>query len=238
MIIATKVGADMGGGRTGLSAHRIKEAVDASLKRLGTDYIDLYQSHTDDKETPLAETLGAYGDLIKAGKVRVIGASNYSAARLVEALDVSAACGLPRYETLQPLYNLMERPTSEESLQQVCLDRHVGVIPYSSLASGFLTGKYRSKADIANRERGSRVEKYLDVRGMRVVAALDAAGTRHGAEPATVALAWMMAKPAVTAPIASATSVRQIEGLVAATRLTLHAETVRELDEASAPLPA
>jgi aryl-alcohol dehydrogenase-like predicted oxidoreductase len=238
VIIATKVGGDMGDGKTGLSARHIKEAVDASLKRLGTDYIDLYQSHRDDEETPLPETLGAYSDLIKAGKVRAIGASNYSAARLAEALGVSAATGLPRYETLQPLYNLMERPAFEGDFEQVCLDQQLGVIPFSSLASGFLTGKYRSKADIANRERGSRVEKYLDARGMRVIAALDTVGARHGAKPAAVALAWMMAKPAITAPIASATSVEQLGDLVAATSLTLDSEEVRALDEASASLAA
>ncbi len=238
VIIATKVGADMGGGKTVLSARRIKEAVDASLKRLGTDYIDLYQSHTDDEATPLLETLGAYGDLIKAGKVRAVGASNYSAARFAQALDVSAATGLPRYETLQPLYNLMERPAFEGGLEQVCLAQHVGVIPYSSFASGFLTGKYRSEADIANRARGSRVKNYLDERGMRVLAALDMAGARYGAEPAAVALAWMMAKSAVTAPIVSATSVKQLEGLLAAIRLSLDAEAIRELNEASNSLDA
>jgi aryl-alcohol dehydrogenase-like predicted oxidoreductase len=235
VIIASKVGADMGEGKTGLSARRIREAVDASLQRLGTDHIDLYQSHRDDEETPLAETLGAYADLIKAGKVRAIGASNHSAARLAEALDISAAGGLPRYETLQPLYNLMERPAFEADLAQLCLDRQLGVIPYSALASGFLTGKYRAKADTAHRERGSRVEKYLDARGMRVIAALERAGARHGAKPAAVALAWMLAKPAITAPIVSATSVEQLGDLLAATHLKLDAAEVRELDEASAP---
>ena len=236
VIIATKVGMDMGAGRVGLSAARIGEAVDASLKRLGTDYIDLYQSHRDDEDTPFEETLSAFADLIKAGKVRAIGASNVSAARLTEALKVSAANGLPRYETLQPLYNLMERPAFEGALEQVCLDNHLGVIPFFALASGFLTGKYRSKADTATGARGSHVDKYLDARGMRVVAALDAVGARYDAKPATVALAWLMAKPAVTAPIVSATNVEQLADVVAATRLTLDAEAVRALEAASDPL--
>ena len=236
VIIATKVGMDMGAGRVGLSAARIGEAVDASLKRLGTDYIDLYQSHRDDEDTPFEETLSAYADLIKAGKIRAIGASNVSAARLTEALKVSAANGLPRYETLQPLYNLMERPAFEGALEQVCLDNHLGVIPFFALASGFLTGKYRSKADTATGARGSHVDKYLDARGMRVGAALDAVGARYDAKPATVALAWLMAKPAVTAPIVSATSVEQLADVVAATRLTLDAEAVRALEAASDPL--
>ena len=238
LVIATKVGLDMGEGRTGLSPRRIGQAVDASLRRLGTDYIDLYQSHSDDAETPLAETLGAYAELIEAGKVRAVGASNYSAARLAEALDLSEAHGLPRYETLQPLYNMVERPAFEGDLQRACLARDVGVIPYFSLASGFLTGKYRSKADVAGRERGSRVEKYLDERGRRVLAALDEAAGRRGVTPAAIALAWLMAKPGVTAPIVSATSVGQLGDLLAATDLTLDVEAMRALDEASAPTVA
>ncbi|MDE1149796.1 MAG: aldo/keto reductase [Azospirillaceae bacterium] len=235
VVIATKVGMDMGEGKTGLSARRIRQAVDESLARLNTDYIDLYQSHSDDQGTPLEETLGAYDALIKAGKVRAIGASNYSAARLSQALEVSAANGLPRYETLQPLYNLVERPAFEGELEQVCLTRKVGVIPFFSLASGFLTGKYRSKEDAAGKARARHVEKYLNDHGFRVVAALDTVGARHGAKPAAVALAWLMAKPAITAPIASATSVEQLADLVAATRLTLDTDAIAELDAASAP---
>lgn len=235
VILATKVGMDMGDGRVGLKPGYIARAVEDSLRRLRTDRIDLYQSHKDDPDTPQTETLGAYARLIEAGKVRAIGASNFSAERLREALDLSAQHGLPRYESLQPEYNLYARAGYEGDLERVCREGGVGVIGYSSLASGFLTGKYRSEADLGKSPRGARsIPKYLNERGFRILAALDAAAAAHGSEPAGVALAWLLAKPTVTAPIASATTVAQIETLVAATRLRLSGEDVARLDAASA----
>jgi aryl-alcohol dehydrogenase-like predicted oxidoreductase len=234
LIIATKVGMRMGDGREGLRPDYIRVAVEESLARLQTDYIDLYQSHRDDGSTPLEDTLGAYDALIKAGKVRAIGASNYSAARLRQAVDISARTGLPRYESLQPEYNLMERSVYEGELQPVCVENEVGVITFFSLASGFLSGKYRSKADLEGRARGSRIEKYMEERGMRVVATLDDIAREHGVKPATIALAWLMARPGITAPIASATSVEQLQDLVAATQITLAPAEVSRLSEVSA----
>jgi aryl-alcohol dehydrogenase-like predicted oxidoreductase len=233
VIIATKVGMDMGPGRKGLSAARIREAVDASLTRLQTDYIDLYQAHRDDADTPLEETLQAFGDLIAAGKVRAIGASNYSAERLAAALKASADHGLPRYESLQPHYNLYERSQFEGPTEQLCLDQDIGVIPYWSLASGFLTGKYRSEDDIKG-ARGGSVKGMLNARGFAILAALDAVSAEVKATPAQVALAWLMAKPAITAPIASATSLDQLQDLIAAVSLTLPAEAMARLDAAGA----
>lgn len=231
MVLATKVGMDMGEGRVGLKPARIAEAVEASLARLQTDYIDLYQSHKDDPDTPQEETLAAYARLIEAGKVRVIGASNFAADRLQEALDLAARAGLPRYESLQPEYNLYDRGDFEGASERVCLDNEVGVITYFSLAAGFLTGKYRSEADLGKSPRGERnVPKYLNERGLRILAVLDEVASEKRAEPAAVALAWLMAKPAVTAPIASATSLDQLETLVAATRLELSADEVARLD--------
>ena len=234
LVIMTKVGMDMPDGK-GLSAAWIKTSVDRSLTRLQTDVIDLYQSHKDDEETPLEETLGAYADLIKAGKVRAIGASNYTAPRLREALKVSDAHGLPRYASLQPHYNLVERPLFEEALEAVCLEAGLGVIPYFSLAAGFLTGKYRSEADLGkSAARGQGVAKYLSGRGPQVLAALDAVAAETGATPTQVALAWLMARPAITAPIASASRVEQMGDLVAACSLTLSPAQVAALDAASA----
>jgi aryl-alcohol dehydrogenase-like predicted oxidoreductase len=233
VIIATKVGADMGSGRTMAPAY-VRQAIDDSLKRLQTDRIDLYQTHWDDPETPLEEVLSIYSDLIKAGKVRVIGASNYSAARLKEALDISARKGLPRYESLQPQYNLVERKDYEAELGPLCRKEQIGVIPYYSLASGFLTGKYRSKSDAGKSPRGSGATKYLDDRGLRVLAALDEVASAHRASVAQVALAWLLAKPELTAPIASATSLPQLEELLGAVRLELSQEDVARLDAASA----
>ena len=231
IILATKVGMDMGEGRVGLKAGYIAQALEASLKRLQTDYIDLYQSHKDDPETPQEETLGAYAKLIEAGKVRVIGASNFSAERLSEALRLAETKGLPRYESLQPEYNLYERSVFEGPLEQVCRENGLGVIPFFSLAAGFLTGKYRSEADYAKSPRGERsIPRYMNDRGMKILAALDEIAAAKGTEPAAVALAWLMAKPAVTAPIASATSLKQLETLVAATRLALSPDDMARLD--------
>jgi aryl-alcohol dehydrogenase-like predicted oxidoreductase len=233
VILATKVGMDMGEGKKGLSARWIAAAVDDSLRRLQTDYIDLYQAHADDPSTPLEETLRAFADLIAAGKVRAIGASNYSAARLQEALKVSAEAGLPRYECLQPHYNLYERSRFEGETQALCLQAGLGVIPYYSLASGFLSGKYRSEADLKG-VRGGSVKAMLNPRGLKILDALDAVSAELGARPAEVALAWLAAQPAITAPIASATSLDQLEDLVAAASLALPPEAMARLDEASA----
>ncbi len=236
LVIATKVGGDMGSGRRSLAGAYIAEAVEASLRRLQTDYIDLYQSHWDDPDTPLEETLQAYERLIRAGKVRAIGASNYSAARLQEALDVSARTGLPRYESLQPEYNLHARADYEAELEPLCRANELGVISYFSLASGFLTGKYRSEADFGKSPRGARMADYLDERGRRILAALDAVAAERGSTPAGVALAWLMARPGLTAPIASATSLAQLAELVSAVRLELTPADIARLDAASAPL--
>ena len=234
VVLATKVGKDMGDGKVGLAPAYIRSAIEASLKRLQTDVIDLYQSHDDDASVPLADTLGAYADLIKAGKVRAIGASNFTAPRLAEALAASAAHGLPRYECLQPLYNLVERPAFEAELEGVCLQHGIGVINFFALARGFLSGKYRSEADLAKSPRGQGVKQYLNPHGLRVLGALDAVAQRLNATPAQVALAWQIARPSVTAPIASATSLAQLADLVAAAHLTLDADAVHQLNEASA----
>lgn len=236
VIIATKLGIEMGPGKKGLSRAYMKQAVEASLQRLQTNYIDLYQSHRDDPDTPIEETLSAYAELIKQGKVREIGASNFSAARLAESLRISAAKSLPRYQSLQPLYSLVERTEFEGLLEDVCLKEKVGVIPYYSLASGFLTGKYRAKADASGRARGSRVEKYLNDAGFRVLTALDDVGKRYNAKPAQVALAWMMARPSITAPIASATNLDQLRELMQAAELALDGDAIAQIDRASKPV--
>ena len=235
LIIATKVGIEMPGVGQGLSRDYIIARVEDSLRRLQTDYIDLYQSHSDDRATPLEETLLAYRGLIEQGKVRVIGASNFEASRLAAALKVSAANGLPRYECLQPLYNLADRAAFEGDLAALCLKENLGVIPYYGLAAGFLTGKYRSQSDFGKSPRGARMHGYLNDRGLRILAALDGAATRLDAKPAHVALAWLMARPAVTAPIASASNVAQLQDLIAATHLKLDAQAQGALDLASAP---
>lgn len=235
VIIATKLGMDMGGGNVGLSPAYIKRAVDYSLTRLQTDYIDLYQAHRDDPNTPLADTLGAFQDLIKAGKVRFIGSSNYTGPRLKEALETSKTHGLPRFETHQPLYSLVERSEYEGPLQDLCVAEGVSVISYYSLASGFLTGKYRSRADLAGRIRAPRVEKYLDDRGMRVLAALDDIAKAHNAKQGQVALAWLLAQPGMGAPIVSATNMEQLAEMVAAPNVKLTAAEVARLTEASNP---
>jgi aryl-alcohol dehydrogenase-like predicted oxidoreductase len=234
VVIATKVGMEMGPGEVGLSAAYIHKAVERSLNRLQTDYIDLYQSHKDDPKAPLEETLGAFGDLIRQGKVRHVGASNYSAERLAESLRVSKANRLPMYESLQPLYNLCDREPFEAALQPLCLKEGLAVIPYYALAAGFLTGKYRTEADLAKSARGATVKKYLNNRGLRILAALDVVAARYKATPAQVALAWLRTRPGVTAPIASATNLDQFQDLVAATLLELDTAAAAELDRASA----
>jgi aryl-alcohol dehydrogenase-like predicted oxidoreductase len=232
VVIATKVGFDQKQG--GLRRERILAKAEASLKRLQTDCIDLYQSHIDDPATPLEETLAAHQTLIEQGKVRAIGCSNHTAPRLAEALRVSAASSLPRYESLQPLYNLYDRKGFEEALEPLVLKAGIGVISYYSLAVGFLTGKYRSAADLGRSPRGAGAGSRLNPRGLRILAALDEVAARTSSRPASVALAWLMARPSITAPIASATSLEQLEELIAATRLTLDADAIRQLDEASA----
>lgn len=234
VVIATKVGSDMGLGRRCLRKDYILQAAEASLRRLQVDAIDLYQSHWDDESTSFDETLEAYAALIAQGKVRAIGASNLSAERLRQALDVSARSGLPRYMTLQPPYNLYDRATFEGPLADLCIREGIGVISYFALAAGFLTGKYRSEADFAKSARGGGMSKYLNSRGLRILAALDQVATDTRATPARVALAWLVGRPGLTAPIASATSVEQLDELIAATRLRLSADAVRLLDEASA----
>ncbi|HEV2818381.1 MAG TPA: aldo/keto reductase [Allosphingosinicella sp.] len=225
VLIATKVGYD-----AGLAAAEIERAADASLKRLGIETIDLYYAHKDDPATPLEETLAAFARLVAAGKVRALGASNYGADRLAEALDLSARAGLPRYEVLQPEYNLMARDGFEGALQELCIDRALGVLPYFGLASGFLTGKYRSAADKAKSVRGPRMDAYLNERGFRILAALDDIAAEAGATPAQVALAWLAAQPGVTAPIASATSLAQLEELLGVLTLELTPDQVERLD--------
>ncbi|MCC7268706.1 MAG: aldo/keto reductase [Caulobacteraceae bacterium] len=236
VVLATKLGMEMGEGKKGLSAGYMVEAVEASLQRLQTDVIDLYQSHRDDADTPLEETAEAFERLVKAGKVRVIGASNFDSGRLNAALDLSEQKGLARYESLQPLYNLFDRAGFEKDLQKVCVERQVGVIPFSGLASGFLTGKYRSPDDFGKSPRGGRMGRYLDdPRGQAILKALDEVSATHGATQAQVALAWIMAQPGLTAPIASATSVEQLNDILGAARLKLSADDLGKLDVASAP---
>ena len=234
VVILTKCGMEMPGQGQGLSPDWINRAVEASLGRLGVERTDLYQAHKDDESVPLEETLGAFAKLVDEGKVRAIGASNYTAPRLKAALEASARNGLPRFESLQPHHNLMERGI-EKDLLPLCRSEGLGVIPYFALAAGFLTGKYRSEADLNKSPRGARnAKQYLNERGMRVLAALDEAAARHGATPAQVALAWQAAKPGITASIASATSEAQLAELVKAAGLELDLEAIEALDAASA----
>jgi len=236
VVLATKVGKPMGEGKSGLSKAYIRSAVEASLARLQTDVIDLYQSHDDDAATPLEETMGAFADLITEGKVRAIGASNYTAPRLLAALDTSARLGLPRYESLQPLFNLIDRAPYEDALESVCVEHGIGVINFYGLAAGFLTGKYRSEADVTKSARGANtVKKYLNPRGLAVLGALDAVSANIGATPGQIALAWQMARPGITAPIVSATSLTQFEEIVGAARLKLDTPSTELLDRVSAP---
>jgi aryl-alcohol dehydrogenase-like predicted oxidoreductase len=234
LVIATKIGSEMGPGMKGLSRAYICRAVDDCLRRLRTDFIDLLQAHWDDPLTPFEETLSTFGELIAAGKVRAIGASNLSAERLAEALRVSNAHNLPRYQTLQPHYNLCERERFEGALQRLCAQETLSVLPYYSLASGFLTGKYRRTEDTAGRPREAWVRKYLTARGLKILRALDDSALRLRSTLAMVALAWLRSMPSVLAPIASATSLEQLNELVAAGELQLDVEAKRDLDEASA----
>ncbi|WP_145860537.1 aldo/keto reductase [Pedobacter suwonensis] len=232
IIIATKVGSDMGQGKS-LKKDYIINQVEHSLSRLQTDYIDLYFSHFDDETTPVEETLNAYETLIKAGKVRWIGASNFSADRLRESLIYSTENGLPRYEVYQPGYNLYDRADFEQEHQKICLDYDLGVVVYYSLASGFLTGKYRSENDLNKSQRGGGVKKFLNERGFKILAALDQVAAQHQVEPASVALAWLINHPSVTAPIASVTDLNQLKSFTEAANLKLSAEEISHLDQAS-----
>ena len=235
VLIATKCGMDMPNVGQGLSRAHILRSVDASLKRLNVERIDLFQSHKDDKDTPQEETLSTYAELVKAGKLRWIGASNYEAPRLAEAAKISREKGLPAYVSLQPHYNLMERALFEGPLENECLKEGIGVIPYYSLASGFLSGKYRSEADTAGKARGMGAKKYLNDKGFAVIAALEAAAKKHGIDCAQVALAWLLQRKAITAPIVSATSLEQLKDLIAAPTVKLDPESVAAIDKASAP---
>jgi aryl-alcohol dehydrogenase-like predicted oxidoreductase len=233
VIVATKVGMDMGDGKKGLSRTHILRSAEDSLRRLQTDYIDLYQSHIDDPDTRLEETLGAYAELIRHGKVRVIGASNHKADRLAAALEVSKKNGLPSYESLQPNYSLIERAEYESNLEPICSREGLGVINYFPLAGGFLTGKYRSESDAAGKPRARNVTKYLNERGYKILGALDEVAKKLHATPAMVALAWVMARPGITAPIVSATNLDQLNDLISAVNLTLDRDSVELLNRAS-----
>ncbi len=234
VVIATKVGMEMGPAQKGLSRSYILRAVEDSLRRLQTDYIDLYQSHVDDTSVPLAETLETYAELVKQGKVRAIGASNYKADRLGEALRTSKQHGFPAYQSLQPNYNLYDREEFESGPETVCRENGLGVIPYFPLASGFLTGKYRSEADLAASKRGQFVKKYLNDRGLKILRALDELSRELRSTPARISLAWLMARPSITAPIASATSLDQLNDLIGAAELRLDSASLNRLNQASA----
>jgi len=233
VLIASKVGMELAPDKKGLSREYISQAIDASLLRLQTDHIDLYQSHKDDPDTDLEETLDAYSKLMKEGKVRYIGASNYSRERLAEAMHVGERFGCPRYVSLQPQYNLYDRQPYEKDLEKLCEQMELGVIPYYSLASGFLTGKYQSKEEAAVAKRANALGKYFDDRGMKILAALKEVAGEHGSTPARVSLAWLMARPSITAPIASATSGEQLTDIMGAADLKLSAEDIQKLDQAS-----
>jgi aryl-alcohol dehydrogenase-like predicted oxidoreductase len=234
VIIVTKVGGAVAGGKKSLTRQHILEAVDDSLQRLQTDYIDLYLSHWDDLDTPVAETIEAYAEIIKQGKVKAIGASNLSAERLVESLQYSEAHGLPRYEALQPEYNLYNRRKYEQEYEPICIEKGLGVINYYALASGFLTGKYRTPGDVEKSARGGGVVKtYLNDRGLRILNALDEVATNYNTTPASIAIAWLIARPSITAPIASATSIEQLDDLVKAAQLQLDTQAIELLNKAS-----
>ncbi|WP_442597714.1 aldo/keto reductase [Parapusillimonas sp. JC17] len=234
MVLITKVGMEMPSEGKGLASARIQRAVEESLRRLQTDHVDVYFSHVFDESIPVEETLQAYDRLITAGKVRAIGASNHSAAQLAAALKAANDAKLPRYEVLQPQYNLYDRASYDGDLRDLAMAEGLGVITYYSLASGFLTGKYRGRDDLKKSTRGGRIESYLDDRGMAILGALDEVAMAHNAEPAEVALAWLISRDGVTAPIASATSLDQLESLIRSTRLSLSAADIARLDRVSA----
>lgn len=233
VVLATKVGGEMSQAQRGLSKAYILREVEESLRRLQTEYIDLYQAHFDDEHTPQDETLEAFDELVKSGKVRAIGASNFSAARLKSALEISAARGFAHYDSLQPEYNLYDREGFERELAPLCESEGIGVLPYFSLAAGFLTGKYRNEADLADRARAGMARKYLNPRGMRILDALDKVSADLQSKPAQVAIAWLLTRPVVTAPIASATSISQLQDLFIAVNLRLDAQAIQTLDAAS-----
>jgi aryl-alcohol dehydrogenase-like predicted oxidoreductase len=230
VVIATKVGKPMGPEKKGLSGKYIRQAIEASLKRLQTDYIDLYQSHDDDPEVPMEETLSTYNELINEGKIRAIGASNFTTERLSKAMEISKANSYSRYETLQPPYNLYDR-SIEKELQPLCVREEISVISYFSLASGFLTGKYRNETDLNKSVRGKGIQKYLDERGKRILTSLDEVSATYQTTPATIALAWLMTRPAVAAPIASATNVEQLKDLLKASEIKLDPDSIRILND-------
>jgi len=233
IVLTTKVGMDMGDGKKGLSKAYILKAVEDSLRRLQTDYLDLYQTHTDDPETPIQETLEAYDTLVKAGKIRWIGASNLSPERLQESLQISESQNLARYQTFQPHYNLYEREIFEKELEAVCVDNHLGVLNYYSLAAGFLTGKYRIEADLSKSARGGGAAKYLNQRGFKILDALSEVAQAYDTTPASVALAWLIQRPSVTAPIVSATSLSQLDSVIKAPQLELDHAAIEALNTAS-----
>jgi aryl-alcohol dehydrogenase-like predicted oxidoreductase len=234
MVIATKLGSDMGDGKKGLSAKYMREEVEASLNRLQTDYIDLYQSHYDDADTPVEETMTAFNDLIKEGKVRYIGASNLSAERIRESNDFARENNLQSYISLQPLYNLYSRQKFEDEYLKLAANEHLAVLPYYSLASGFLTGKYRSEADLDKSPRGQGIKKYLDERGLRILDAMDKVAGEQNVQLSQIAIAWLLHKPFITSAIASATKEKQLNELIDATDLQLSGEQMAALDKASA----
>ncbi|GHB16423.1 aldo/keto reductase [Salinicola rhizosphaerae] len=233
VVLTSKVGMDLGDGKVGLSKAYIMQAIEASLTRLQTDYLDVYFSHQDDQDTPLEETLEAYDRLIEQGKIRMIAASNYTGDRLSKALEVSKAKSLPAYRCLQPFYNLYDREDFERDLAPVCREHDIAVVPYFSLASGFLTGKYRSREDAKGQARADFVDKYFDDKGMRILEALDSVSKRYDTQPAAVSLAWLLAQPTVTAPIASASKPHHLDALKAACDLKLDADALKTLDDAS-----
>ncbi|MDZ8107187.1 MAG: aldo/keto reductase [Nostoc sp. DedQUE12a] len=233
VVIATKVGSDMGIKGKGLSRKHIQEAVEDSLQRLQTDYIDLYQSHIDDESTPLEETLETYSELIRQGKIRAIGASNYSGSRLLQALEISRKHSYPRYESLQPRYNLYDRDSYEQDLQQISQEHEIGVISYSSIASGFLSGKYRSEKDLSISARGNSIKKYLNPRGFTILEAIDRVAKSYNSTPTQVSLAWLIANPTITAPIVSATNLEQLNDIIQAANLKLDGDAINILNQAS-----
>ncbi|MCF2148589.1 aldo/keto reductase [Desmonostoc muscorum LEGE 12446] len=233
VVIATKVGSDMGVKGKGLSHKHIQQGIEDSLQRLQTDYIDLYQSHIDDESTPIEETLETYASLIRQGKVRAIGASNYSGSRLLQALEISRQHSYPRYESLQPRYNLYDRDGYEQDLQQISQEHEIGVISYSSIASGFLSGKYRSEKDLSISARGNAIKKYLNPRGFAILEAIYRVAKTYNSTPTQVSLAWLIANPTITAPIVSATNLDQLNDIIKAVNLHLDQDAISLLNQAS-----